>query len=94
MDSEQSKRIIDALAKKSANKPCPRCGNTDFDALAESYLPIEGTGGWLSSDVPLPIALIACRRCGFVSIHASGPLLDSNPEGTTEVRDEPVVQPT
>lgn len=92
MTPERSKQIIEALVSKGADNPCPRCRNTDFDVLAESHLPIAGTGGWLSSDTPLPLALIACRRCGFLCVHASGPLLDSL--APAEVKDEPVAQLT
>jgi predicted nucleic-acid-binding Zn-ribbon protein len=76
MDADRSQQIIDALKAKGANLACPRCEFTEFDAVAESYLPIAGTGNWFASDDTIPIAVTACRRCGYMSQHALGRLLE------------------
>ena len=76
MNEARSQEIIDALKAKGSNLACPRCEFTEFDAVAESYLPIEGTGSFFSSPDKIPIVITACRRCGFLSQHALGRLLE------------------
>ncbi|MBY0456178.1 MAG: hypothetical protein K2V38_02450 [Gemmataceae bacterium] len=75
MEQERAKRIIDALASKKVDLPCPRCGYTEFDVIAEPDLVVR-EGGLFSASERLATALIACRRCGFLSCHALKVLLE------------------
>lgn len=70
MDLKRLDEIVESLKVKNVDQPCPRCGHEEFTALAESYLPIAGTGGWFAGDVTIPVALIACKQCGWLSHHA------------------------
>lgn len=57
---KNQKIIIDALHKKGAKLPCPRCGNRAF-MLAVNY--IEQPNNMY--DVKL-----ICNNCGYLSIHS------------------------
>jgi transcription elongation factor Elf1 len=74
VELNRAKRIIAALNKKGATKPCPRCGHLHFSVLTETFIPvIESTayGPWESV---APIVIITCGNCGFITQHALGAL--------------------
>ena len=75
MDSARSKLIIETLNKKGVNKPCPRCGHPHFSVVAEAEITVVEDTRWRAA-VPqaLPIVVVACSNCGFVSQHALGPI--------------------
>ena len=54
---DRRQEILKALEIRKADLPCPRCGNKAFVLLGETDTP---TGG----------AVMACKLCGFLSIHA------------------------
>jgi predicted nucleic-acid-binding Zn-ribbon protein len=97
MTPKRTQRILDALDDKRVDQPCPRCLYTRFDLVTQTRMPITS---WPLSESGLPVAVVACRRCGFVSFHALGPLLDPNStagdppeaeEAETRARPEPPV---
>lgn len=67
-------KIVEALKKKGADKPCPRCGNDKW-TLLQSYfnhpLQDKNTGFTLTPTV-VPCAVLYCTKCGFISQHALG----------------------
>ena len=70
-------KLIDALTRASADKPCPRCGHDDFQLL-DGYvsLPVQARLG----DGPVasvPTVATVCDRCGFLSQHVVNVLLSS-----------------
>lgn len=73
MDRKQE--IIKALTEKGVNKPCPRCGNAQFEVVGESIVTLQETPGTFAIGGPgIPVALVACNRCGYLTQHALGPL--------------------
>ena len=70
-------KLIDALTRASADKPCPRCGHEDFQLL-DGYvsLPVQSRlrDGPVAS---VPTVATVCERCGFLSQHVVNVLLSS-----------------
>ena len=73
-------RIIDALNRAGADRPCPRCGHDDFQ-LMDGYfsLPVQARLG------DGPVASIStvttvCDRCGYLSQHVVNVLLAADIE--------------
>jgi ribosomal protein S27AE len=75
-DKEARQReIIAALNSHAVRQPCPRCANMQFDLIGEAVIPLQETPGVYSIGGPgIPVAVVACRRCGFISEHALGSL--------------------
>jgi hypothetical protein len=71
---ERSTRIVDALKSKGVNKPCPRCGHLHFGFVAETLIPIQSRPGIVVGAPVVPIVIVACNNCGFVTQHALGAL--------------------
>ena len=68
-------KLIDALTRASADRPCPRCGHEDFQLL-DGYvsLPVQARLG----DGPVasvPTVATVCDRCGYLSQHVVNVLL-------------------
>jgi transcription elongation factor Elf1 len=76
VELKRANRIIAALNKKGATKPCPRCGHLHFSVVAETAIPIgdDPTNRLLLTEPVVPIVIIACGNCGFVTQHALGAL--------------------
>lgn len=76
LSNEQKEKIIKVLEEKGAKLPCPRCGNNSF-ILIDGYLnqTIQAElKGIVIGGPSLPSIVIACNRCGYLSLHALGPL--------------------
>ena len=71
----EKQRIVDALVKHGATKPCPRCDNQKFTLLDGYFNPIIAaeSGIGLGKEV-VPSIITVCSRCGYVSLHALGAL--------------------
>ena len=85
LSDAQKKQIADALQRKGAARPCPRCGNNSW-ILADGYFnnPIQVQVGALVIGGPsIPSVVVVCSNCGFISQHALGALglLPQKPEG-------------
>jgi uncharacterized Zn finger protein len=75
MDKLRTDQIINALKMKGVNKPCPRCSSTHFSVLAESAIQIQNEMGTYVVGGPIvPVAVIACNNCGYLTQHALGSL--------------------
>jgi hypothetical protein len=73
--TDWQQKIIDALTRAGADKPCPRCGHEDFN-LVDGYTSValqakvaEGPTG------SFPTVVTVCERCGYVSQHALSVLM-------------------
>ena len=64
----EAKYLIEALAKKGVNGPCPRCGNNAFSIVT------------LAS----PMYMVFCKNCGLKFEHWSPILLDPDTVNTSE----------
>lgn len=74
MDDARKQRIIEALSSKGL-QACPRCRNSNFEFLGETFLGLQDQPGTLVIGGPsIPVALVACTNCGFISQHALGAL--------------------
>ena len=68
-------KVIQALKDKNVNLPCNRCGSNRFDFVSINYFPINKDPDVITiGGISIPSAVIACSNCGFLSIHALGPL--------------------
>ena len=75
MEKSRQDEVIKALTEKGVNQPCPRCGNSNFEVVGESVVPINDKPGMLVIGGPaIPVVLVACNRCGYLTQHALGPL--------------------
>ncbi len=66
------KQILRELKDRGVDDPCPMCGHSNFTFAGESEISVSDNrkrnGGCV------PIAIIACRNCGYITQHALGPL--------------------
>jgi uncharacterized Zn finger protein len=78
MDKERQEEIIRVLQAKGVDKPCPRCGNEKFEVVGETGIQLNDQPGptmfWIVGLPILPVILIACSNCGYLTHHAQGPL--------------------
>lgn len=73
---EERDRIIAALDKKNATRPCPRCGNESF-AIISGYFAhfVQPRLGAVAFGGPsIPTAVVTCTNCGWLAEHALGTL--------------------
>jgi hypothetical protein len=76
ISDSRKKEIIDALSKRKAQLPCPRCANQSF-SLVGGYFnqPIQTElGGLVIGGPSVPSVVVVCNQCGFMSQHALGAL--------------------
>lgn len=59
---------LKALTDK-ITKPCPRCESRNFHSDGKADLPIGIPGGNILAK-KMPVAVIVCTNCGFVSFHS------------------------
>lgn len=75
MDQQRREALISALQAKGVRLPCPRCGGLNFDVVAESAIWVQEAGGAMVAErLGIPVAIAACRTCGYITEHALGPL--------------------
>lgn len=68
--------IINALKNRKAENACPRCGHTDF-TVSDGYTSLFIGRDMNSLEIggrSIPVAIVICLNCGFVSLHALGAL--------------------
>ena len=75
MDDSRKKELIAALQAKGVRLPCPRCGQINFELIGESIIPINDNPSVVQLGGPaVPVVMVACSNCGFVTMHAQGSL--------------------
>jgi predicted nucleic-acid-binding Zn-ribbon protein len=86
---EFSERIISKLTERKALLACPRCGSKEF-SLENGFVlhTLAPTTSIIALGTPaIPVAVVICQNCGFISEHALGALglLDSSQEKDVNV---------
>lgn len=81
LSNEQTKRIIKALEERGATRPCPRCGNKDFELSGGYFIQILQTelDTYKLGGPSIPSVVVVCTKCGYISQHALG-ILELLPE--------------
>lgn len=75
MDKQRVDEYARALVKKGVSAPCPRCSFNEFAIVGESMLPIQEKPDVMTLGGPsVPVVMVACKKCGFLSLHAVRPL--------------------
>ena len=75
MEKNRIDQYITALQEKGVKAPCPRCGKNRFDIIGESSVPIQEDPSVFRVGGPsVPVILLACVNCGYLTMHAQGPL--------------------
>lgn len=75
MEKNRQDEIIEALTAKGVNRPCPRCGEPRFEIVGEAVVPLNDKPGTVVVGGPaIPVILVACSNCGYLTQHAQGPL--------------------
>jgi hypothetical protein len=75
MSSDEKQKIVDALSKKGANLPCPRCNTKNFtllDGYFNQTIQQKLTAGLVLGGPSVPSAIVVCNNCGYMSQHARG----------------------
>ena len=73
MDKQRQEEIIKLLTAKGAIKPCPRCDNPQFELVGETAIELNmGSQPFWTSHPKMPIVILACKRCGYITYHAEG----------------------
>ncbi len=76
LSEERSKEIVAALESKKVKAICPMCNNDKFQ-LAPGYFVnvIQNATQEIELSGPsIPVAVLLCNNCGFVSQHSLGKL--------------------
>lgn len=78
ISQEEKNRIAEILNKcfEGHGIRCPMCGNNSF-SLADGYFSNviqDNLGGLVIGGPSIPAIPIICDKCGFISMHALGPL--------------------
>ncbi len=73
MKTLEKKAVIICLNEKGVTKPCPRCSESSFEVVGETFIPLEEVG---KQKRAIPCAFIACEACGFIMMHALTALLE------------------
>jgi len=75
MDNEKKTKVANALKSKGVNLPCPRCGSMNFEVVGQTFLDLNDKPNVVILGGPsVPMAIITCSHCGFVTLHALGAL--------------------
>ena len=73
---EQKEEFKKVLQDRAATRPCPRCGNASFFLLDGHLSPTIQAN--LTKSIlggkNVPVIVLICDRCGFLSQHALGVL--------------------
>jgi hypothetical protein len=67
-----SKQLTEALNAKRASAPCISCGANNWTLMPQAALVTQWINVLPAPGVPVSAAI--CNNCGFVRLHALGPL--------------------
>jgi len=75
VDKSRNDQIIKALESKGASLPCPRCGQSKFEIVGETFIALQKDPSSIVIGGPsVPTAIVACSHCGNIWQHALGVL--------------------
>jgi hypothetical protein len=76
LSKEEQDKIIQALDRVGATKPCPRCGNPTFSLVGGyfNHFVQQSLSGVSLGGPSIPTAVVVCSNCGWVAEHALGAL--------------------
>lgn len=75
MDQTRLNALAGAIQAKGANKPCARCGHTQFSIVDETMLSMQPmSGDIVIGGASIPAVMVACNNCGNLWHHALAPL--------------------
>lgn len=68
--------IVKTLTDRGAIRPCPRCGRPDFSLAPGLFShPLQYKVSSLNlGGQNIPVAVVVCNNCGYLSEHALGTL--------------------
>ena len=69
--------VAKKLTEKGALQPCSRCGSRSFsilDGYSKIMLDKEVDGNIRLGGPMVPVAIVACTKCGAITMHALGAL--------------------
>lgn len=70
------KAVTEALHERGVNRPCERCGKSNFTLLEEyGQINLQQDLSSVTLGGPsVPAAIIICTNCGNITLHALGAL--------------------
>lgn len=76
LSKEEQAKIIQALDRVGATRPCPRCGNATFSLVGGyfNHFIQQSLSGVNLGGPSIPTAVVVCSNCGWVAEHALGAL--------------------
>ena len=76
MEKKLSEQAAEVLKERGAIKACPRCGKKSFTMMDGIFKPVvnPGLGTNIIGGPSVPVAVVVCDHCGFISQHALGAL--------------------
>jgi predicted nucleic-acid-binding Zn-ribbon protein len=68
---ESWKAEVATQLKEKVHGLCDRCGNTEFEVLGQTLIPLNEDINVIILKCPqVPCAMIACSNCGYIMLHA------------------------
>ena len=83
MDKARFEKLAAALNREGATRPCPRCGNNEFQIVGETFLNLQQDPNAITLGGPgVPAVMVGCSKCGCLFQHAVNLLLEDNAGGS------------
>lgn len=75
MEQARLDQVVKALQGKGVNRPCSRCGQSKFSVVGETQIMLqENPNSFVIGGPSIPVIIVACDNCGYITEHASVPL--------------------
>ena len=82
MDKNRFDLIAKALEREAVTRPCPRCGNSQFQIVGEGLISIQTDPTVFTIGGPgIPTVIVGCSKCGCLFQHATNLLLETKSQG-------------
>lgn len=65
-------KLTEALNAKKASAPCISCGSNNWSLMPQAAIVPQWVNVLPAPGIPISVAI--CNHCGFVRMHALGPL--------------------
>lgn len=76
-------RVIEVLTERGATQPCARCGHQSF-AVEQDFITLQVQNSLKTLSIgraTIPAAVVVCKHCGAITLHALGALGMLPPQG-------------